>query len=218
VSLWTDNGTLLISQVVPGPSLTWNETALPVPVTLAAGSRYRIGVYTGGTEFCYRYDGVSTFEHGTIDGAYESYGDTFPRSQTSLRWPLVDLRYTVQEVQPVALTPGISGAFVNGTWAGSVVLPQGAALFLRAADNNGHTGSSGQFDTISTRLGIQLAGDSVILWWPTNATGLLLESAVTLKDTVLWSPVTNAPSTVGDQLVVTNSLSGEQRFFRLRSQ
>jgi hypothetical protein len=57
---------------------------------------------------------------------------------------LVDLRYTA--AAPVAITPTVSGSFVNGVWTGNIAVLQSASnLALRADDGAGHAGSSSPF-------------------------------------------------------------------------
>src|SRR5205085_2117498 len=70
VSIWTDAGVLLASQNVTSAPGIWRETPLGSPVLLAAGQRYRIGVYTAGGGRYGRFDQSSTFADGTIDQAY----------------------------------------------------------------------------------------------------------------------------------------------------
>jgi hypothetical protein len=63
------------------------------------------------------------------------------------------------------------------------------------------------------------AGNQIIISWPTNnAAGLSLRSSVTLGPGASWNVVSPMPQQVGNQWVVTNSISGPSRFFRLSSQ
>jgi hypothetical protein len=55
----------------------------------------------------------------------------------------------------------------------------------------------------------------VIVSWPTNATGLTLQSTTNLGSSAVWTTNTPAPVIVNDQNVVTNPISGTQMFFRL---
>ncbi|MBI5386751.1 MAG: DUF11 domain-containing protein [Verrucomicrobia bacterium] len=215
VSIWTDTGILLASQPVASVPGSWGETALANPVWLSAGNTYRIGVY-GGRYLYYRTDGPSAFSHGTVNSDCYVYGDAFPQNTSWWRWPMVDLRYSVQLVEAVAITPSVSGAFAGGTWTGSVLVPAGLSLFLRADDGAGHSGVSGLFNSGGTRLNIQRVGDNVVLFWPANAAGFVLESAESLTGTVTWTPCTNAASIWGDQIVVTNPISSARTLFRLR--
>ncbi len=63
------------------------------------------------------------------------------------------------------------------------------------------------------------AGNQIIISWPTNnATGLSLRSSATLGAGASWNPVSPTPAQVGNQWVVTNSMSGPSQFYRLSSQ
>jgi hypothetical protein len=58
-------------------------------------------------------------------------------------------------------------------------------------------------------------GRDLVLSWPTNATGFSLESTSDLP-AVTWTPVVPAPVVVGDRNVVSNTMDGEGRFYRLK--
>jgi hypothetical protein len=68
------------------------------------------------------------------------------------------------------------------------------------------------------RLTTRLAGNQIIVSWPTNnSSGLSLQTAVTLGPGASWQAA--GPSgLVGNQWVVTNAISGPGQFFRLSSQ
>jgi uncharacterized repeat protein (TIGR03803 family) len=55
---------------------------------------------------------------------------------------------------------------------------------------------------------------SVILTWPTSATGLTLQSATNVFSTA-WTAIPTAPVVVNGLNTVTNPISGPQQFFRL---
>jgi glucuronoarabinoxylan endo-1,4-beta-xylanase len=58
-----------------------------------------------------------------------------------------------------------------------------------------------------------LAGNLVI-FWPTNATGFSLEYSTNLAS-ASWNPVPAAPAVLGDQNVITNTMTYPAGFFRL---
>ena len=64
------------------------------------------------------------------------------------------------------------------------------------------------------QLAINRSAENVVLTWPTNATGLTLQSATNLTSHV-WTTVSPAPVIVNGRNTVTNSISGTQQFFRL---
>jgi uncharacterized repeat protein (TIGR01451 family) len=144
VSIWTESGTLLTSQVVSGPNGAWTETPLAVPLPLNAGSTYRVTFYTAGANYYFRTDGSNTFTNGVFNQAYESLGDVFPTNvDNNVRWWMVDLRYTVQSPLSIPISPSVSGIFSNGVWTGSIsVLQPATNLFLTANDGNGHRNDS----------------------------------------------------------------------------
>ncbi|HHY86255.1 MAG TPA: PQQ-dependent sugar dehydrogenase [Verrucomicrobia bacterium] len=65
-------------------------------------------------------------------------------------------------------------------------------------------------------LGIELdANADVVLSWGTNFTGFTLEASTNLAGG-LWEAVLQAPDIVGTNHVVTNAVSGSERYYRLR--
>lgn len=66
------------------------------------------------------------------------------------------------------------------------------------------------------QLSLQTTNHQVVIAWPTNATGLSLESSGTSTPGT-WSPVTNLPAIVGAQYVITNPITSGSQFFRLRN-
>jgi hypothetical protein len=69
------------------------------------------------------------------------------------------------------------------------------------------------------RLAITRSGNQVILSWSTNsAAGLSLKAATNSLGSANWNTVSPLPVLVGNKWMVTNSISGGSRFFRLSSQ
>jgi hypothetical protein len=65
------------------------------------------------------------------------------------------------------------------------------------------------------RLTVVLAGGDIVISWPTNAAGYLLQSNANLSTTNGWTTVTNLPAIVMDKAVVTNAISDRFGFYRL---
>jgi len=59
------------------------------------------------------------------------------------------------------------------------------------------------------------AGTNILLMWPTNATGFALQSTADLVSQSSWSSVFPLPVVIGTNNVVTNSILGTSRFYRL---
>jgi hypothetical protein len=66
------------------------------------------------------------------------------------------------------------------------------------------------------QLAIISSEANVILTWPTNATGFILQSATNLgSSAAVWTTNSPTPVVVDGQNTVTNPISGVQQFFRL---
>jgi hypothetical protein len=68
----------------------------------------------------------------------------------------------------------------------------------------------------SPRLAITASGTDVVLSWPASATNLTLTATPQLQAGASWPAVTNPPSLLGTNQVVTNAAPGAARFYRLR--
>jgi hypothetical protein len=64
------------------------------------------------------------------------------------------------------------------------------------------------------QLAIVRSGGNVILTWPTNSSGFVLQSNANLS-TATWGTVLPVPLVVNGQNTVTNSISGARRSYRL---
>lgn len=60
------------------------------------------------------------------------------------------------------------------------------------------------------------SGSNVVLTWPTNAAGFVLETTSSLSLAPAWTPVSASPSMVGDQYHVTEPAGSASKFYRLR--
>jgi len=66
------------------------------------------------------------------------------------------------------------------------------------------------------QLGIVKSGSSLVISWPTNTPGYVLESATNLNPPVSWATVVSpTPVVVGGQYVVTNTIGVGTKFYRL---
>lgn len=96
--------------------------------------------------------------------------------------------------------------------------------FLYGTSSGGGTSGNGAIFSLPLppapppppQLTINLAGSDVVLTWPTNAPGFLLQSTTNLSSPAIWNTVHSEPVVVGGQNTVTNLISGAQQFYRLR--
>jgi len=65
------------------------------------------------------------------------------------------------------------------------------------------------------QLAIIPAGTNALLTWPTNFNGFTLQSTTNLASSTSWTYVSSVPVVVATNNVVTNTISGTQKFFRL---
>lgn len=220
VSIWTDSGTLLASVPVSGSSGVWSNTAFAAPVKLTAGTRYRVGVYTGGQTYAWAANTFPmTLAAGVISQSCYSGSDSVPTNAASRGLYLLDLRYFAGEPAVFDVAPSVANGMTNGIWTGYVSVPIcGTNLELQADDGQGHVGLSAPFNAIYVgprALSVQnLSGGLVFSWLPPLGS-YRLESTETLVPPQ-WQPVTNAPVLAGTNLVITNAPGTATRFYRLR--
>lgn len=120
--------------------------------------------------------------------------------------------------EQISISPTNSGSFVAGTWSGEVAVLQAAMdMSLYAEDGLGNSGQSLPFDVVSPPiLSIARAGDSVVLSWPVSPAGFTLERTAQFPLQTDWVSVPDIPVVVGDQNTVTNALSGDNMYYRLK--
>ena len=156
VSIWTDSGGFLVSQPAVA-SGNWVEVPLATPITLTAGTTYRVAAHipTGTNGYLQTASWPATFANGAIgQNFYYSYGDVFPTTvYGTSQGPLVDLRYSVTFSNAIAVSPASSGAFASGVWNGSIKVLQSATnVVLKADDGAGHVALSSPFNLTSSIL------------------------------------------------------------------
>jgi hypothetical protein len=117
----------------------------------------------------------------------------------------------------VAVTPLVSGNFIQGVWTGSVVIAQPASnLVLRADDGLGHFGLANSINVISLPdLGMTISGNVAMFMWPVGYSGFALETSGSLSPAA-WVVVPYSPIQIGDQYVLPLNMSGTNGFYRLR--
>jgi uncharacterized repeat protein (TIGR03803 family) len=89
------------------------------------------------------------------------------------------------------------------------------AARVRGGFNAGTVFSLSSGSLNAPKLAIILSGVSVILMWPTNAIGLTLQSTTGLASEDVWSTVSPAPVVVNGQNTVSDTVSGNQKYYRL---
>ena len=156
---------------------------------------------------------AGTLLNGISEGA--AYGDD---AQMNSNYPLVRLTNSVGNVYYERTYDWSSTGVMTGNklvttqFTNSAALPPGAYSLVVVA--NGISSDPFSF-FIQPELAIILSGTKVVLTWPANAMGFILESTTNLGPAAVWSTVLPSPVVVNGQDVVTNQISGAQEFFRL---
>ncbi len=117
----------------------------------------------------------------------------------------------------VPVNPSISTGFVQGAWTGSVVVSQVASnLVLEANDGSGHIGLANAINVIAPpSIGSQVSGNSLLLFWPVDPAGFVLENSPTLLP-AQWTSASPAPFQIGNQYLEAIPMTGSNEFYRLR--
>jgi hypothetical protein len=116
----------------------------------------------------------------------------------------------------VAVTPPVSGNFVQGVWTGAVMISQTTSnLVLRANDGLGHFGLANPINVISLpRLGMLRSGNIALYMWPVGYSGFVLETSGSLSPAT-WVVVPYSPIQIGDQYLLPLDMTGTNGFYRL---
>jgi hypothetical protein len=117
----------------------------------------------------------------------------------------------------VPVSPSVSGNFIQGVWTGSVAVAQTATnLVLRAVDNLGDSGLANPINILNLPvLTTTPSGSTLLILWPVNPSGFVLETAPDLSP-ANWVPVTTPPFPIGGQYLLPIQMSETNAFYRLR--
>lgn len=115
------------------------------------------------------------------------------------------------------LIPSVGASLVEGDVFGNLYL---SGMFTGGAFGNLTVNAATANESFlakldGPRVNLLTTNGQAVISWPTSATGLNLESTVSLGGS--WFPVTNAPDIAGNNYVLTNSLTPGARFYRLRN-
>jgi hypothetical protein len=221
VSIWTDSGTLLGSQAVSA-SGSWVEVVMASPITLLAGTTYRVGSHLpAGMHGYYRSSGwPTTFANGTVGQNFcLSYGDVCPISvQATGQGPLVDLRYQVAFSNAIPVSPTTSGAFTSGVWNGNLSVGTLATnVVLKADDGAGHIALSNPFNVTTPirLLSPQRLGGGQFQCTISSAVGLKIEMQAS-TNFQNWDALATLTNSTGTTNYTDPNTGLKRRFYRAR--
>ena len=115
---------------------------------------------------------------------------------------------------------GGGGTSTSGVYSVSGSIGQHEASGVMSGGNYSVTGGFwGIISVVQTAgaptLAIAYSGSNVILSWPTNTTGFVLQSTLYLVPSASWSDASPGPVVVNARNTVTNGISGSGKFYRL---
>jgi len=122
---------------------------------------------------------------------------------------------------PFLIDPGI--AQVVAISVNPALAPLGEStrrLLVMSSDSDESPYPGGVFITVTNidprpALTARLVGNRLVVSWPANATGYVLQSADTLPSSS-WANMSTTPFVIGSNKYVTNNLTSGNRFYRLR--
>jgi hypothetical protein len=117
----------------------------------------------------------------------------------------------------IAVSPAVTGNFINGSWTGTVIISQTATnLVLRAGDAFGRVGLANPINVLPLpTLNLQVSKNSLLLFWPVGYPGFVLEGTGSLSPAD-WQSVSNSPIRFGNQYLMPLETSPTNCFYRLR--
>jgi uncharacterized repeat protein (TIGR01451 family) len=115
-----------------------------------------------------------------------------------------------------AVTPSVSGNFVQGVWSGTIAVSQSISnAVLVANDQAGHVGFANPINVVFLpSITVRLTGNTALISWPVEDSGFVLESSPSLSSPV-WTPVGSSATAIGDTSQVRVHLTGASAFYRL---
>jgi hypothetical protein len=124
---------------------------------------------------------------------------------------------TLKTTSGVPVSPTVSGNFAQGMWTGSVVVSDVASNTVLVADDGfGHLGFANPVNVIAVpRLSVEPAGSTILISWPAEASGFLLESSTNLSSAV-WMSATGAVESFDGKYQTRVRANTTNGFYRLR--
>jgi len=116
----------------------------------------------------------------------------------------------------IPVVPAVSADFIQGVWTGAVTVAQTATnLVLSAGNSVGVAGLANPINVVNPpALTTATSGGTLLLLWPTNPAGFILETTPGLFP-ANWVPVTTTPFQLNNQYELFLPTSGTNAFFRL---
>jgi hypothetical protein len=112
------------------------------------------------------------------------------------------------------------GTTTGGVYSASGTIGQPDASGAMSIGNYSLTGGFWSLISVvqtpgAPTLTITYSGGNVILSWPTNTTGFVLQSTLNLVPAASWSGVSPSPVVVNARNTVTNAITGAGKVYRL---
>lgn len=126
-----------------------------------------------------------------------------------LSWPAISTGYVVQATH--TLTPAVqweratNHIVTTEAWCGTTANPSAGEVYYRLTGTNPGP----------PRLNLSRTGSKLLLQWPTQAVGYVLETRSKLTGTELWKPATNPVSNSNGWFTAMADASAGLGFFRL---
>jgi hypothetical protein len=175
----------------------------PVPNSIA-GQTFYVTVTNGSPPFA----SAGTFTLTTADSgnAYKITGISGDGINSTGAYSYSKLNASCGGIQLTDSATGVSTAYValSNSISGGYVLTQPSSGGYQVG-----------FVTILPTIHFGQSGNKFILSWPTNAVGFTLQSSTSLSATSVWASA-SSPVVVGNNYVVTNTISGSGMFYRLK--
>ena len=110
----------------------------------------------------------------------------------------------------------VNGFSTNGDGYGPTagLILSGSTLYGTTEQGGLFTGGT-VFSLTMPKVTLVPVQTNLVVRWPTNALGLTLQSVTNLSSGTSWTNVSQAPVVLNGQNVVTNPVSGAQKFYRL---
>jgi len=146
---------------------------------------------------------------------FDPLGDTAYLTNVSAQiycaTPGATIRYTLDGSSPIETSPQYTGTPIVLTSTTVVRAKAWKEGMLPSPEQV----SSFTILTLPPTLGFSRKADGLVFTWPTSEVGFVLEYATNVP-TTHWIVALPLPSVVGEQNVVTNAITSNARFYRLR--
>jgi uncharacterized repeat protein (TIGR01451 family) len=203
-----DNSASIVTTVIPLADLLVTQSVVPNPANVGNNLTYTVSVTNRGPSTATSTVLTDPLPAGLAFVSAQSTAGTCSLANGIVTCNAGDLPVGGKVTMTLTVQATLDGTIVNTASAISSVTDP-------TTNNNSSISVTVNANPNAPILHITLLSSKVVLSWSTNAVGFALESETAIAVPSAWTAVTNVPVIIGNQYFVTNTATGDSKFYRL---